>query len=316
MFNIGTMFRVAPNGLEIAQFYMATSSYLNPDYEVSKIALANVLEESGLLREANKYYEQIGKDSGSYFIARVKMIENYNSLKEYDAARKQLEILLQDYPENIQLLTDLGSIYANQRKDDEAVRLFNSALDSMKEKNADSWPVYYAAAISYDRLGKKDKAEEYLLKAKELSDNDPNVLNYLGYSWLVQSKNTEEAAQMIYDAYKQHPFEGHIIDSVGWLFFKTGNYAKAIEFLEQASNLNSGNAVISEHLGDAYWLGGRKNEAVFQWKHALVQKEDADLINKDALNEKISGNGVENELISITNPELKKAFEQLTIQQE
>ena len=316
LFNIGTMFRAAPNGLEIAQFYMATSSYLNPDYEVSKIALANVLEESGLLREANKYYAQINKDSGSYFIARIKMIENYNSLKEYDAAKKQLEILLKDYPENTQLLTDLGSIYANQRKDEDAVHFFNLALDSIKVKNAESWPVYYAAAISFDRLGQKNKAEEYLLKAKDLSNNEPEVLNYLGYSWLIRYKNTEDAIRMIYEAYQKQPFEGHIIDSVGWVFFKTGNYTKAIEFLEQASNLNSGNAVISEHLGDAYWLGGRKNEAVFQWKHALVQKEDADLINKDVLKEKIAGSGVENSLITIANPELKDAFEQLVIQQE
>ena len=316
LFNIGTMFRAAPNGLEIAQFYMATSSYLNPEYEVSKIALANVLEESGLLREANKYYAQIGKDSGSYFIARVKMIENYNSLKEYDAAKKQLEILLKDYPENTQLLTDLGSIYANQHQDEKAVKLFNSALDSMKEKNADSWPVYYAAAISYDRLGQKDKAEEYLLKAKDLSNNSPDVLNYLGYSWLIRNKNTDEAIQMIYEAYQQHPFEGHIIDSIGWVFFKLGNYPKAIEFLEHASELNSGNAVISDHLGDAYWLGGRRNEAVFQWKHALIQKEDADLIDKNLLEEKIAGNGVENPLVELANPELKEALEQLSVNRE
>ncbi|MBQ9270936.1 MAG: tetratricopeptide repeat protein [Alphaproteobacteria bacterium] len=316
LFNIGSMFRAAPNGLEIAQFYMATASYLNPDYEVIKIALANVLEESGLLREANKYYSQVNKNSGSYFIARVKMIENYNSLKEYDAAQKQLELLLQDYPDNTQLLTDLGTIYANQRRDSDAVRVFDMALSSAKEQKPEIWPIYYAAAISYDRLEQKQQAEQYLLKAKELSQNNPEVLNYLGYSWLLQNKNITEAAQMIYDAYKQHPYEGHIIDSIGWVLYRLGYYEKAIEFLENASMLNSGNAVISDHLGDAYWLGGRKNEAVFQWKHALVQKEDADLIDRNLINAKIAGRGVENQLIKLDNPELQKAFEQLHIPHE
>ena len=314
-FNLGAIFRATPNGLEIAQFYIAASSYLNPDYEISKIALANVLEEIGLLHEANKYYEQINKDSGSYFIARIKMIENFNSLKEFDAAKDELQKLLKDYPDNTQLLTDLGSIYANMKQDEEAVRIYNQALASVKDSQIETWPIYYAAAISYDRLNQKNKTEEFLLKAKELSNNSPDVLNYLGYTWLAQNKNVDEAVQMIYTAYQQSPFESHIIDSLGWTFFKLGNYPKAIEFLEYASSLNSGNAVISDHLGDAYWLGGRKNEAVFQWKHALVLKEDADIINKDAIQQKIDGKGVENPLIWLKDQSMQTLLQNLSAQQ-
>lgn len=316
LFNVGTIFRAAPNGLEIAQFYIAASSFLNPDYEISKIALANVLEEIGLPREANRYYEQINKDSGSYFIARIKMIENFNALKEYEAAKEQLQKLLVDYPENTQLLTDLGSIYANMKLDEKAVEVYNQALASSKSSPTDNWPIYYAAAISYDRLNQKEKTEEYLLKAKELSGNDPSVLNYLGYSWLTSGKNTDNAVQMIYDAYQKFPFESHIIDSIGWVFFKLGNYPKAIEFLEYAAALNPGNAVINDHLGDAYWLGGRKNEAVFQWKHALVLKEDSDSVNKQIIQQKINGNGVNNPLIELQNQNLEDALQNLTVQTE
>ena len=313
MFNIGTLFRTAHNGAEIAQFYMAISSYLNPQYEVSKIALANVLEESGLLKEANKYYAQIDKNSGSYFIARLKMIENYNTLEEYDAAENQLKILLESYPDNTQLLSDLAGINSNQKKDAEAVRLYQQALDSMKQVNQSSWPIYYAMAISYDRLNQKDKSEANLQKALELSNRDPNVLNYLGYSWLVGGKNSDDAVAMILEAYRQYPYDGHILDSLGWVYFKLGQYAKAIDFLEQASALNSGNAVISEHLGDAYWFGGRKNEAIFQWRHALVFKEDADSVNKETIENKIE-NGIEhNELIKLQDENLLKTLDSISV---
>lgn len=313
MFNIGTLFRTAHNGAEIAQFYMAISSYLNPQYEVSKIALANVLEESGLLKEANKYYAQIDKDSGSYFIARLKMIENYNTLEEYDAAENQLKMLLESYPDNTQLLSDLAGINSNQKKDAEAVRLYQQALDSMKQVNQSSWPIYYAMAISYDRLNQKDKSEANLQKALELSNRDPNVLNYLGYSWLVGGKNPDDAVAMILEAYRQYPYDGHILDSLGWVYFKLGQYAKAIDFLEQASALNSGNAVISEHLGDAYWFGGRKNEAIFQWRHALVFKEDADSVNKETIENKIE-NGIEhNELIKLQDENLLKTLDSISV---
>ncbi len=314
LFNIGTLFRTAHNGAEVAQFYMAMSSYLNPDYEVSKIALANVLEESGLLREANKYYSQIGKDSGSYFIAQLKMIENYNSLEEYDAAENHLKTLLQRYPDNTQLLSDLASINSNQKKDAEAVRLYQQALDSMSQVNpTNSWPIYYAMAISYDRMNQKDKSEANLQKALELSNRDPNVLNYLGYSWLIENKNPDDAVAMILEAYTQYPYDGHILDSLGWVYFKLGQYNKAIQFLEQASALNSGNAAISDHLGDAYWFGGRKNEAVFQWKHALVFKEDADAVSKEEIERKIE-NGIEyNEPIVLQDENLLKTLDSISI---
>jgi len=77
------------------------------------------------------------------------------------------------------------------------------------------------------------------------------------------------------------------MDSLGWVYFKTGDYKNAIVYLEKASELNPQNAVISDHLGDAYWLGGRKNEAIFLWKQALIQKEDAEAINRKTVKSKI-----------------------------
>ena len=82
-------------------------------------------------------------------------------------------------------------------QDEEAVRIYNQALASIKNGQTETGPIYYAAAISYDRLNQKDKAEEFLLKAKELSNNNPNVLNYLGYTWRTQNKNIDEVMTIL-----------------------------------------------------------------------------------------------------------------------
>ncbi len=304
MFNIGTIFRASTGGTEYAQIYIAASSFLNPDYDLSQIALANVLEEIGLLKEANRYYAKIPADSGSYFIARLKMIENLNTLKDYQGAEDNLRLLLEDYPENTQLLTDLGTIMSNMNREKEAIKIFQKAVKSIKNVNSSSWPVFYSLAVSYDRDNQKAKAEENLLKALELSNRHPNVLNYLGYTWLTMDKNVDQAAEMILEAYKQYPYDGHIVDSLGWLFYRLGWYEKAVEYLEQASDMNPGNAVISDHLGDAYWFGGRKNEAVFQWKHALDLKEDAESVDKDAIRRKIEDAQVENKELTVQSPSL------------
>lgn len=316
MFNIGTLFRLSAGGAEFAQIYIAAASFLNPDYDISKVALANVLEELGLYKEANRYYAQIKPESGSYFIAQIKMIENLNTLKDYQGAEKNLRQLLKQYPENTQLLTDLGDIIASQKKFNEAIDVYLQAVHKNPHPQNDMWPLYYSLAVAYHRNNQTDLAEKYMLQAMELSRRNPNVLNYLGYMWLESGNKTDEAVQMILDAYAQLPYEGHILDSVGWVYYRIGNYQKAIEFLEQASDMNSGNAVISDHLGDAYWFIGRKNEAVFQWKHALVLREDSDSIDKKAIKDKIENNNIENTVITIESPELLKKLEELALPAE
>ena len=141
-----------------------------------------------------------------------------------------------------------------------------------------------------------------MLKTLDLSNRDAVVLNYIGYSWLEDGKNIDKAASMILEAYNKYPLDGHIIDSLGWLFYRIGNYAKAVEYLEQASDMNPANSVISDHLGDAYWQVGRKNEARFQWNHALVLKEDAEMLDAENVKDKIK-NGMKDQTPYILSDE-------------
>ena len=139
-----------------------------------------------------------------------------------------------------------------------------------------------------------------------MSERDAIVLNYIGYLWLEDGKRIDEAGNMILEAYNKYPLDGHIIDSLGWLFYKIGNYAKAVEYLEQASDMNPANAVISDHLGDAYWSFGRKNEAEFQWRHALDLKEDAELIDKEKIKAKLDNGLPKAEVYIISDEKLLK----------
>ena len=127
----------------------------------------------------------------------------------------------------------------------------------------------------------------------------------------MSDKNTDAAVQMILEAYKQYYYEGHIIDSMGWVHFRLGKYNDAITYLEEAADMNPANAVICDHLGDAYWFAGRKNEAVFQWQHALVLKEDADSIDREEIQNKIDNGVVKNKILTITNPEIIKELNSL-----
>ena len=81
--------------------------------------------------------------------------------------------------------------------------------------------------------------------------------------------------------------------------------------MEKASELNPQNAIISDHLGDAYWFGGRKNEAIFLWKHALTQKEEQEELNIKNVKYKIKNGLKEQNILTIENSEVKESLHTL-----
>jgi Flp pilus assembly protein TadD len=308
---VGLLYKSVPVATDYAQIYMAISEYFNPNNDVTNISMADIYESRQMYREANRYYDSIVKKSEMYYPAQIKKANNLSTEKKYDEAAKVLKKLLKDNPKNFQVLFNLGDVLRISNNQEDAIRYYNEAINSIFYESEKYWPVYYALAISYDRNNEWQKAEENLEKALKISNRNPQVLNYLGYSWLKSGITVDKAAALILEAYEKEPNDGVIMDSLGWVYFKTGDYENAIFYLEKASELNPQNAVISDHLGDAYWQGGRKNEAIFLWKQALVQKEDEEDVNKKKIKNKIrSGLKKENALV-IQDESLKESLHSL-----
>ena len=117
-------------------------------------------------------------------------------------------------------------------------------------------------------------------KALELQPDQPHVLNYLGYSWIDQGINLDEGMKMIKRAVEQRPDDGYIVDSLGWAYYRIGNYDDAVKNLERAIDLKPEDPTINDHLGDAYWRVGRTLEAKFQWAHARDLKPEPEDLPK------------------------------------
>ncbi|HEY0122227.1 MAG TPA: tetratricopeptide repeat protein, partial [Rhizobium sp.] len=108
--------------------------------------------------------------------------------------------------------------------------------------------------------------------------DQPQVLNYLGYSWVDMNTNLDQGLGMIRKAVDLKPDDGYIVDSLGWAYFRLNRFDDAVTELERAAQLKAGDPTINDHLGDAYWRVNRKLEAVYQWNRALASKpEEADI---------------------------------------
>ena len=136
------------------------------------------------------------------------------------------------------------------------------------------WSIFFQRGIAYERLKKWELAEPNFKKALELFPDQPQVLNYLGYSWVDMNIKLEEGLAMIRKAVDLRPDDGYIVDSLGWAYYRLGRFEDAVGELERAVELRASDATINDHLGDAYWRTGRKLEAIFQWRTALSMKPE------------------------------------------
>lgn len=273
-------------GEELSTSYLQLALYLDPTAEFAAIALGSVFERMEQPDRAIEALSKVPADSVLKREAEIQVGLNYNELDQVDEARSHLEALIKDDPSDLEAVVALGNILRARELYDDAETVYTKGLDTIAELENRHWFLLYFRGIARERLNKWDLAEADFRKALELNENQPLVLNYLGYSLVDQGLKLDEALEMIKTAVELRPTDGYIVDSLGWVYFRLGRYEEAVKELERAIELRPADPVINDHLGDAYWMVGRRNEARFQWNHARdlgpEEKELPKILNKIA----------------------------------
>ncbi|MBR1648574.1 MAG: tetratricopeptide repeat protein [Alphaproteobacteria bacterium] len=270
---------------QIPMLFASLAAYLNEDYDLPQIFIGNLWDNNKLYREANKAYAKVKPDQIGYYAAQFQIGKNLLMLKEYTQSEAIFKRLLRNFEPTQEVYITLGELMRATSRYRQSIRYYNESLDFFDDEK-ESWAVLFAIGIAYDRMGDYDAAEKYFRLADEHSPTEI-LKNYIGYTLIRQGKNIEEAFELLIAAYMEEPLEGTIVDSMGWAFYQIGDYERAITFLERASNLAPSEALIYDHLGDAYWEAGRKDEAYFQWNHAAALKDDSEEMDKDIVLQKI-----------------------------
>ena len=180
---------------------------------------------------------------------------------------------------DIEAIMALGSILRGRKEFAECAQVYSKGIATIANPEKPNWLIYYFRGICNERAKNWAEAEADLKQALKLYPDQPHVLNYLGYSWIDQGINLDEGMRMIRRAVEQRPDDGYIVDSLGWAYFRVGNYDEAVKNLERAVELKPEDPTINDHLGDAYAKTGRTLEAQFQWSHARdLKPEPEDLV--------------------------------------
>jgi tetratricopeptide (TPR) repeat protein len=268
-------------GEDLALVYLQLSLYLQPNHPLALLSLADLYESVKKPQMAIKVYERMPASSPLKRNAQIQLATNLDTVDRSDEAIKILKDVTAEAPKDIEAIMALGNIERGRKKFGDCALTYTQALDVMPavtDKN--TWVTYYYRGICQERSKQWNKAEADMRKALELQPEQPHVLNYLGYSWIDQGINLDEGMKMIRRAVDQRPDDGYIVDSLGWAFYRIGNFEDAVKHLERAIDLKPEDPTINDHLGDAYWRVGRTLEARFQWAHARDLKPEAEELPK------------------------------------
>ena len=265
------------DGGEAALIYARLALFLREDLDSARFLIGELLEDAERLEDAVEAYRFIPAGSDFAWAAQLRAAAGLADLDRLDEAVATLRRMVDEQPERTDAVTALGDVFRRDEQYAEAAAAYDTAVERIATIEYRHWRLFYVRGIAFERLGEWPKAEADFKRALELEPDQPLVLNYLGYSWVEQEHNLDEAKTMIEKAVELRPDDGYIVDSLGWVAYKLGDFEEAVHQLERAVELVAGDPIINDHLGDAYWQVGRLHEARFQWQRVLTLEPEDDL---------------------------------------
>lgn len=259
---------------------------LRPDMADAVLLASQLLERSGQFALADEIYAAIPENSPEYLSAQLGRANALFQSGQEDAAVDSLFALSSARPNSVQVFSALGDMLRRKERFEESAEAYTRAIELIGDIEERHWVLLYTQAIALERMGEWDRAEPVFRRVLEFVPDEPQVLNYLGYSLIEQRRDLDEALDMIERAVEGEPDSGYITDSLGWAYYRLGRYEEAVPVMERAVELLPRDAVLNDHLGDVYYAVGRTREARFQWRRALSFGPHPDL-DMDMLRRKL-----------------------------
>jgi len=244
--------------LRPAERYLTAVLERDPDSGLVRYLLSRVYEKLGDVQQAIEIMIPISvKDDlfVEYVLRRAALMFRHG--EDNAAALRWIDDMAEMMPDKVPLIRFRAELHELAGAREDALRVLEHGLELNGE---DAGLLFHLGAL-YDRDGDKNKAIVYLRRSLLHEPDDPEVLNYLGYTFVELGRELGEARRLLERAVELRPEDGNIVDSIGWLHHRLGDQDKALEFLRKAHALLPEEPVISEHLGEVLLLLGRREEA-------------------------------------------------------
>jgi tetratricopeptide (TPR) repeat protein len=258
----------------------AADSYLrqalgsgHKDRDMVRFYLGQVAEERKHVDEAAKWYNSV--EQGEHYInARIRHAGLTAKQGKLDEARQQLQqIQVQNNQQRALLIQAEAQLLREEKMHQTAF----DVLDKGLEKLPNHPELLYDHAMAAEKLDKLEVMEKDLRHLIQLKPDNAHAYNALGYAFAERGTRLAEARELLEKATALAPQDAFIMDSLGWVYFRLGQHAKALELLRHALEL-SRDPEIAAHLGEVLWTQGQHDEARLVWQSALKRAPESEVL--------------------------------------
>jgi tetratricopeptide (TPR) repeat protein len=235
--------------------------------------LADIAEQTQKPDEAERYLALIEspQEAIRVRIRRANILARQGKLAEARA-------LIHDAPETLAedartKISAESQLLRDNKQFEQVYLLLKDALQS----NPNDVELRYDLAMAAEKLDKIDEMEKLLREVIALQPDYQHAYNALGYSLADRKLRLPEARELVKKALQIAPNDPFILDSLGWVEFRSGNLSKAAKILEGAYESRQ-DAEIAAHLGEVLWSMGQQDKARAIWKNGLLQNPDNDTL--------------------------------------
>jgi tetratricopeptide (TPR) repeat protein len=265
--------------------------------------LGNVYREAGrplLAMETFRKIIDLGGDEAARGYQDV--VDSYRDQKQWSDATRTAQEAVKKLPNDKGLKLTLAQQMADSGKADDSVQLAKSVLkggpddrdsyimlsqiymrlkrwkesedalqqaEKLAARPEEKEYIRFLQGSIYERQKKFDQAEQAFRQVLQQNPSNSMALNYLGYMLADRNTHLEEALNLVKKALDFDPQNGAYLDSLGWVYFKLGNYDQAEENLRRAADKSPNDATVQDHLGELYARTNRFKLAAAHWEHAL-----------------------------------------------
>lgn len=234
------------------------------DADIVQYYLGQVAEQMKQPEAALAHYDQV--QSGNYLVpARARQAALLARAGRADEARALLAATRgENDAQNVRLIQAQAELLRESKASDAVYEMLSDGL----KRYPDSAELLYDRAMAAEKLGKLDVLEADLRRVIVLRPDDAQAYNALGYTLADRTDRLPEAIVLLDKALALAPEDPFILDSVGWAQYRSGNLARAQEYLERAYKVRP-DPEIAAHLGEVLWARGQRDEAGKLWQSSL-----------------------------------------------
>jgi len=255
--------------LDTAEKYLQKVLKLGKRLQETNYYLGQVAEQRKDYEAAINRYSFV-RHGEFYFNAQLRVVSVLADQKKFDRSIEHLQtIRVNSSKQRLQLILLEGDLLRESKRYAAAKEFYTKVLDTMPNETS----VRYARALVAEKLGEIDLLESDLQTILKQEPSNAQVLNALGYTLADRTDRYDEALKYIQRAIELEPDDAAVVDSLGWVYYRLGNFEQSIKYLRRANELSK-DPEIAAHLGEVLWVNGEKEAAMEIWEKSLKDNPD------------------------------------------